>query len=240
MHRILDLRRLKALIEFTRLVSRILLQKTPITIKRQTPHSTLPIPIPPPPILLRILLKHPINIDTRPHRTRLTILRDIILQVSRRNSSSIIAKLVVEMLEVVEFVAPDQLFGKVEDTVEREVEDLFAGFDAIVEGCSGEGTLAPGYACCVGGEEGGVGVGDHAAYVVAYYMDWVFDVEVVWGRDEGMQVCCEGGFEVAAERHGTGGVAATTIVWDNGPVARSGEEGNDVAKLVGCLRPAVD
>ena len=203
--------------------------------KRQRRDRALPVRVHPASILGRVALKGLVDGEGAPQRAGLGVHEGVVPEVGGRDGARVEGELVEEVLQVDLLSAGDEGFGQVRDGVEDEVELALDGRHRLRDRVglrAGEGALAPDDARDELGAPRRVGVGDHAADVVADEVDRWGDGEVL--VDERDEVVGHGGFGERGGRGGwVGGLAAAAVVGGDDAVAGVSEGSDDMAELVG-------
>lgn len=77
---------------------------------------------------------------------------------------------------------------------------------------------------------------NHSTNIVAHDVDWLRDAQVLCQKR--VNIACHDNLGVSVA--GVRGMASTSVVGSNNTVSSIAQRCNDMAKLVGCLREAVD
>ena len=203
--------------------------------ERQRRDPTLPVRLHPVSVLVHVALEGLVDGERAPQGAGLGVHEGVVFEVGRRDGAGVEGELIEEVAQVDLLSARHEGFGQVRDGVEDEVElplDCRHGFRDRVGLGAGERALAPDDARDELRVPRRVGVGDHAADVVADDVDWWGDGEVF--VDQLDEVVGHGGFgECDWGRGRVGGLAAAAVVRGDDAVAGVGEGVDDMAELVG-------
>ena len=156
------------IVHITRHLQRLSRHKTIPPAHNHSPHPNFTILLPPLPIHLRIFLKHPISSESSIQGPSGRILHRVKVHDFVRECCLVLTQAVIKVFEVEFFFACGKCHGDIGLGLEIEVPERCCVFCLFVKGRPWESTLPLVDAGYVLGELSDVGVGNHAADVVAH------------------------------------------------------------------------